>query len=114
MGPIKNLFDGDPNTLIRTAVANPLTLQIDFPAAKQMSGITLRIGGTPSTLDVAVQVPGEDSARTYHQVFGPDPLPRPVSIDFGAPLEVSTLYIKLKNTYDPEPGHVHLWEVNWK
>jgi hypothetical protein len=114
MGPIQNLFDGDPNTLIRTAMANPLILQIDFPAAKQMSGITLRIGGTPSTLDVAVQVTGEDSARTYHQEYGADPLPRPVEIDFGAPLEVSTLYIKLKNTYDPEPGHVHLWEVSWK
>jgi len=114
MGPIGNLFDGDTNTLIRTAAANPLRLQIDFPTVKRMDAIALRIGGTASTLDVYVQVPGEDSARTYHLEVDEDPLPRTVTVHFGVPLEASNIFIKLKNTYDPEPGHVHLWEITWK
>ena len=114
MGPIGNLFDGDLNTLIRSAAANPLKLQIDFPTVQRMDEVSLRIGGTASTLDVYVQVPGEDSARTYHLEFNEDPLPRTISVDFRVPLEARSIFIKLKNTYDPEPGHVHLWEITWK
>ena len=44
MGPLGNLFDGDLNTLIRTAAANPLRLQIDFPTVKRMEEVALRIG----------------------------------------------------------------------
>ena len=114
MGPIGNIFDGNLNSLIRTAAANPLKLQIDFPAPHRMSSLTLNIGGTATTLDVAVQVAGEAAARNYHQQIGEDPLPRPLTVNLGGPLDVTSLFIKLKNTNDPEPGHVHLWEISWK
>jgi len=114
MGQIVNIFDGDLNSLIRTAAANPMKLQIDFPAPLRMSSLTLHIGGTATTLDVAVQVAGEAAARNYHQQIGEDPLPRPLTVNLGGPLDVTGLFIKLKNTNDPEPGHVHLWEISWK
>jgi len=114
MGPISNLFDNDLNTLIRTESANPLKLQIDFPTPHTLNGLTLRIGSTAATLDLAVQVDGENSARTYHQELKEDVLPRPMTVDFGEALNVTSLFIKLKNTNDSEPGHVHLWEIIWK
>jgi hypothetical protein len=114
MGPISNLFDNDLNTLIRTEAANPLKLQIDFPAPHKLTGLILRIGSTASTLDVAVQVAGESSARTYHQELKEDVQLRPMTVDFGEALNVTNLFIKLKNTNDLEPGHVHLWEIIWK
>jgi hypothetical protein len=114
MGAISNLFDNDLNTLIRTESANPLKLQIDFPAPHRLNGLILRIGSTAATLDVAVQAAGENIARTYHQELKEDVQPRPLTVDFGEALNVTSLFIKLKNTNDSEPGHVHLWEIIWK
>ena len=114
MGAISNLFDNDLNTLIRTESANPLKLQIDFPAPHRLNGLILRIGSTAATLDVAVQAAGENIARTYHQELKEDVQPRPLTVDFGEALYVTSLFIKLKNTNDSEPGHVHLWEIIWK
>ncbi len=114
MGPIDNIFDGNVNSLIRTDAANPMKLQIDFPAPQPMSSLTFNIGGTATTLDVAVQVEGEGSARNFHTQVGEEPLPRALSVDLGGTLNVTSLFIKMKNTNDPEPGHVHLWELSWK
>ena len=38
-------------------------------------------------------------------------MPRPLALDFEQELAVRWLEIRLKNTIDPEPGHVHLWEL---
>ena len=43
-----------------------------------------------------------------------NPQPRPLSLDFEGELAVLRLNILLKNTYNDEPAHVHLWEVTFQ
>jgi hypothetical protein len=111
IGEILHAFDGDANTLVRTESANPLVIELTFPAAQQLSGITVRVGGVPTTLRVRAIVAGETGPRSWEQVLPEDPLPRDAAIDFGAPLAIQNLRIEILNTNDPPEAHVHLWEI---
>ena len=114
MGPIANLFDGSLTSLVRTEAANPFKLQIDFPKPHPMASVDFHIGSTATTLELTVQVAGEDKPRIYHQVLPETTVVQTLSVDLGGTLNVTSLYIKLRNTFDAEPGHVHLWEIVWK
>lgn len=59
-------------------------------------------------------VNGESTPHTFHQQVGSGDLQRNLAVDFGGPLEVTSLSLRQKNTDDPEPSHVHLWEITWK
>ncbi len=114
MGEIRHIADSNLNTLVRTKAANPLKLQLDFDSPQRMRALGLHIGGTASTIELTVQVLGEPEPRRLELKLGETPLPRTVELDFGEELAVESLFLRLKNTNDPEPGHVHLWEVGWR
>ncbi len=111
IGQIKNIFDGDLQTFLRTMVSNPLELHIAFDSPRQMKGLLLQIGGEASILDVSVDVAGSNQPSQWRLQVDENPLPRPLSLDFEGELAVLRLNILLKNTYNDEPAHVHLWEV---
>ena len=114
MGEIKHIFDGDLKTFMRTMEANPLLVRIQFPVPKAVHGLVLQIGGTASTLAVVAQVAGETSPRLWNLQVDESPLPRPLEVDFGEALDITSVEIRLSNTHDPEPGHVHLWELGFR
>lgn len=111
MGTINNLFDGDLRSLIRSLEANPLRVTITFQQPRPLSGLDLHIGGGATTLDILVIPVGETSPHPFNLVIDEHPDLRTVTIDFGEQLEVQQLEIQVKNTYNTEPDHVHLWEV---
>lgn len=111
MGSIENIFDGDRETFVRTLAANPLVLRIDFPEPRHMRGLVAQIGGAASILDVAAGIEGETQVFQWRRQVTESPMPRPLALDFEQELAVRWLEIRLKNTIDPEPGHVHLWEL---
>ncbi|WP_299025244.1 glycosyltransferase family 39 protein [uncultured Thermanaerothrix sp.] len=114
MGEIQHAFDGDPTTLIRTYEANPLRIQLGFPAPKIIHALTFRVGGVPTRVTVQVWAPGATEAMVVSQEVGETPLPREMTLTLPAPSEVVRMEIEILNVRDSEPAHVHLWEVRWK
>ena len=112
MGEISHLFDGDPQTFIRSAAANPLLLQFDFPQPVTLGAVDVYIGGAPTNLIVqAYDAEGtllEELTASYPGV----PDPREVSLSFSAPLQAAALHFSIENTDEAEPSHVHVWEIN--
>jgi 4-amino-4-deoxy-L-arabinose transferase-like glycosyltransferase len=113
MGPIQNIFDGDANTLIRTRSANPLVLQIEFSEPQPLRGLTLRIGGNPSRLEVTAEAEGASQMVHWQRKAEETPILRSLELDFEQILPVRRLEIRLENIDAGEPSHVHLWELEY-
>jgi len=111
MGEIGNAFDGDEQSLIRTLEANPMVIELTFPQARRLSGLTARVGGTATRLTVTLIAEGEDHPILYSTKAGSVPEPRLMSIPFDSPVFVHQLKLEIENVDDGEPAHVHLWEV---
>ncbi len=111
VGPIDHAFDGNPDTLIKTSEANPLTIELDFPQPRQLSGVTVRVGSEP--VKVTVYLSTSDNAQPLQlstevgQVNGYKEIP----LDFGTPVMVQSLRLEVLDVLVPEPTNVHVWEI---
>ncbi len=114
MGEIQHAFDGDPTTLIRTYEANPLRVNLFLSTPKVVSRLILRVGGTPTRVAARLWAPEATEPMEVSQEVGETPLPRDVTLDLPAPLEVVRMEIEVFSVRDGEPAHVHLWEVRWQ
>lgn len=112
MGEIQQAFDHDANTLIRTLEANPLILELDLPEARQIDGVSVLVGGTPTSLMVRVRGNVDSGDWVYTDSAGESPKPRQMTIQFDESVWTNHLEIEIKNLNDSEPAHVHLWEMN--
>lgn len=112
MGEIKHIFDGDPDTMIRTLAANPLQLQLDFSAPRLVKALVLRVGSTATTFEVTLRIEGQEKPLVLRQQLEEGTVLRNIEIPVTGERLISQIYIRIKNTNDPEPGHVHLWELS--
>ncbi|NPV76649.1 MAG: hypothetical protein HPY59_09790 [Anaerolineae bacterium] len=114
MGPIDNLFDDDPRTLVRTYEANPLRLEITFDKPRALTGLKARIGGTATIF--SFQLVDSDGKVVYsdQQDVKEAPDPRWLEFTVEPPQDCAQVFIEVKSTYDQEPAHVHLWEVTFE
>jgi hypothetical protein len=110
IGKIEDIFDGDPNTLLRSAEANPLIIQVEFDRPITMRGLDLRIGGGPTDVAIELIIADSDEQFEYLQEYDRVPKPRNVEIDFNDTYAIERIRIEVKNSDDGEPSHVHLWE----
>jgi len=110
-GNIINLFDGNPDTLVKTLEANPLVVELSFPRPIQLGYVTLRTGAEPVEVTVTawdendervaqVVVPGEQ-VSSFKNVVAP----------LGESMAVKRLRIELFDVDAFEPTNVHLWEI---
>lgn len=111
MGEIKHIFDGDPNTLVRTMEANPLQVRIDYVRPQLLSGLQVRIGGVPTEVAVQLQDENGNVLLGIAHYAAESPNPRTLEIDFGRALAARRILIDITSVYEREPAHVHLWEV---
>jgi hypothetical protein len=111
MGEIPNAFDENDDTLIRTAEANPLVLEMYLNEVRQVSGVELIIGATLAqvTVSVAPELGAEPIVFTQ-EVEGFLDQPG-VSVDFGPSVPAAFIRLEIKDLRQGDPGHVHLWEV---
>jgi 4-amino-4-deoxy-L-arabinose transferase-like glycosyltransferase len=114
LGQITDVFDGNPETFIRTKEANPLTLDLIFPTERFISGISLRVGGIPTRITVQIFAKDHWLSRTYSRELGPIFANRDVNFDFGETISVDELILKVERMDLTEPIQVHLWEVELK
>jgi hypothetical protein len=111
MGEIGAAFDGNLDSLVRTMEANPFVVDLTFPQARPLQGLTVRVGGAPTTLTVRVTPLGSDTAEVYTAKVDSSIDVRDLTINFRAPLNAQHLLIQVRNTNDQEPAHVHVWEI---
>jgi hypothetical protein len=114
MGPIGNIFDNNPGSLIRSLEANPLTIEMEFPEPRPVKGVTVRIGGTTTHVTAILTAEDQDSPITFEDEFVVSPYTRDVSLDFSQTWMLTKLRLEVKSVYDGEPAHVHIWEVTLK
>jgi len=110
MNEIGHVFDGDPTSLIRTLETNPLRLVLTFPEPISMSGVILRIGGTPTQITVTTFLNDtllQALTESYDKHLGV----HDVSLSFDQAYTVNRVEIAVLNIHDGEIAHVHLWEV---
>jgi len=113
MGELFNLFDGDLNTVTRTLFANPYLINITFPAPTLRSGISIRVGGTPTRVSVDLFTEDSDTPLHFEQQKGETADPRELVIDFGTIYPIVKANIQVLSINNQEPAHVHIWEVTF-
>ncbi|HLF88918.1 MAG TPA: hypothetical protein VI451_08250 [Anaerolineales bacterium] len=111
IGDISNVFDGNDETVIRTAEANPLVVEFFLPETRQVNGLELIIGATK--VQITVQLFPEFGAEPV--VFNQELegfLESPnVVMEFGEAVPALVIRVEIKDLHQSEPGHVHLWEI---
>lgn len=114
MGSIKNVFDGNLDTLIRTLEANPLRLEIDLPEQRKVNGMEVHIGGTATKVTIELQDEDGEELLALSKTAMAEPDSRTLSFNLKVPLQVSHIRLAVDSINDSEPAHVHLWEVSLK
>jgi 4-amino-4-deoxy-L-arabinose transferase-like glycosyltransferase len=108
-GDLNSLFDGSPDTLIKTRGINPLVVGLEFPTPVRLSGITARVGSEPVKITVVTQ--GEEKEREYSVQMGAMGPYKNVPIVFSEIEKISSLRFTLQDIDEPETSYVHLWEI---
>jgi hypothetical protein len=115
IAPIDNVFDGKLDSLIKTSEVNPLLINMEFTAVRQISSLTAHVGS--ETVDITVVLTGEDGAPlgtfTQRGENGSVDGYKDVTIDFGGVKLVKKLHFEMLDTYAPNPSPVHLWEITF-
>jgi len=110
MGVIGSAFDSDNATVIRTLEANPFVIELVFQESTPIKRVTLRIGGT--TTATTLYIESDDGSHIIMNGHASEEShPRDVVINLTKPTLTTFLRIEIESVYDPEPAHVHLWEV---
>ena len=114
-GDVRNVFDGNPDTLIKTSGANPLVVEVEFPAGRQLTSVTARVGS--EAVELTVRIDAEDGAgeKRYTQAAGGGNQPyKNVRVELGGVQTVKKLRFELLDPLAPEPSIVHLWGLSFQ
>ena len=112
-GELKNIFDGDPYTLMRGLEANPFIVQIEFPTSRHLTGLDL----TTATMDdftvtIKVYGQGSDTPVVYEQNFKNLPSDPTTSFNFDkGPENATKIVVEIKHNTLEDPTHIHIREL---
>ncbi|MDP3721539.1 MAG: hypothetical protein Q8R09_03685, partial [Anaerolineaceae bacterium] len=102
--------DGD--SLIRTLDTNPMRLEIRPVEALALNQVSIRIGGTASTVTIRL-IPADGSAEQVLVKQAPESNDlRDIVFTLDKSVMVEQINIEILNLHDGERAHVHLWEVS--
>jgi hypothetical protein len=114
IGPIQNVFDGDPQTLIRTADVNPAVIEIEFSPPRTISGVRVTTGSMDVTLTAEVAIGGDARPGRYSGTFTELPADPTVEIDFDQPYLVTRLRLEIKDPRASDRANIHVREIELK
>jgi 4-amino-4-deoxy-L-arabinose transferase-like glycosyltransferase len=108
-GDLNSLFDGNPDTLVKTQGINPMVIELEFAQPVMLSGVIARVGA--EAVEIGVDIQGDGFARNYTVQAGEHGPYKNVPVDFGSAQKVVLLRFTLRDRYAPETSFVHLWEL---
>lgn len=111
LGTIAHIFDGDNATPMRTLEANPLEIMIDFPEPIELSKMTALVGSPATRLTVVIRLFESGEELTFSETVSSSEQIRPITIDFRSTYQINQMTVWVESIYEPEPTHIHLWEL---
>jgi hypothetical protein len=114
VGPIQNVFDGDPQTLIRTADANPAVIEIEFSPPRTFSGVRVTTGSMDVALTAEVAIGGDARPGRYSGTFTELPPDPTVELDFDQPYAVTRLRLEIKDPHAGDRANIHVRDIELK
>ncbi len=113
VGQIKEVFDGDAFTLVRTLVDNPFFLEMTFPAPRRLTGLTLTTGTLDFNLLIKLYTDENAEPIIFTHDFihqGADPT---VDLPFDpAPSQpITKIRIEVKDLGAAGDAHIHIREI---
>jgi hypothetical protein len=114
VGPIQNIFDGDPQTLIRTADVNPAVIEIEFSPPRTLSGVRVSTGSMEVALTAEVSIGGDTRPGRYSGTFTELPADPTVELDFDQPYAITRLRLEIKDPRATDRANIHVREIEFK
>ena len=112
-GSIQDLFDGDPETMARTAGINPAVLELDFGQPVWLTGLSLATGSMDLGVTIRVFAGEGTIPGRYDEVFtGLPPDPTLDLVLEPPPGRVHRLTIEIRDLNGPATSRVHLREIS--
>ena len=111
IGEPGHLFDGDPHTLARTFESNPAVVQLEFPAPRMISGVSVIIGSTEAEISAVLQPDSQAEPLELTKIFRGTIEQPEVIFDFDDALQTRSLHLEIRDLHQAEPGNVHIWEL---
>lgn len=111
IGEIKNLFDGDEFSLTRTMEANPFVVELAFPEARTISGITAITGAENIRLEIIITLPGGIETITYSYSYEGSVESPEFNFSFPETHQVENIRLEFWDLTEEIPAHIHVWEI---
>lgn len=111
IGVPANLFDSSRVSLVRTAAANPLVVELIFPQPRRLHGVLLLLGAEPIKVTVILNPDGGGQRAAYSLQTEISDSMKEARVDFDGAHLVSSLRLEVLDEEAGEPAHVHLWEI---
>ena len=113
VGTVKNLFDHDTFTLVRTEVDNPFFIEMTFPTPRRLTGLALTTGTLDYELTVRLYTDPNSAPQVYTHTYtnlGPDPT---IDFNFDPPPSgpVEKLRIEVKDIRTSGDAKIHVREI---
>ncbi|MCI0520121.1 MAG: glycosyltransferase family 39 protein [Chloroflexi bacterium] len=114
MGLPDYMFDGDSFTLMRGMEANPFILELEFPEARRISGITADFGLVNVKLTAILYSQDQAAPSIFNSTFLNATGAPLVEMNFaGAPARVSKIRLEIFNTLSGETANIHIRELTF-
>lgn len=113
MGDVYQLFDQDPRTVTRTDASNPYEVELIFPKAHEISGISLVTGSAFVEITVDLYAQNGEIMRVNDTFRGSVDQPE-VSLMVEPAVVTQHVSIQVRDKAHDEPAHVHLWEITFE
>jgi hypothetical protein len=112
MGSSQDMFDNDVYTLMRGLEANPLVVELNFPGALSLSGVTSYLGKLDAAITATVTLEGSPTPLTFSGVFPDAEDSQALTIAFdGGPYRVTTLRLEYLERQPGDQVHIHIREI---
>jgi 4-amino-4-deoxy-L-arabinose transferase-like glycosyltransferase len=112
IGRLEDLFDGNPETLVRGATANPLVLEFRFPEPRVIERVKVHTSDMDLTLKVIATPADGGEDRTAESTYRD--LPDEPRIDLplpGGPLAVARLRVEILDLAPRIEEHIHVRDL---
>lgn len=111
IGQIERAFDGNLDTIIRTAEANPAVVEITFSIPHQVCGVSVAIRST--TLEITARLHLFDDAEPlkFLELFTASGEHPEAILGFGDCYQVRRMVIEVRDPTQGEPANIHIWEI---
>ncbi|HPH96354.1 MAG TPA: hypothetical protein PKW33_07050 [Anaerolineaceae bacterium] len=110
-GEISQMFDNNPETLVRTQEANPMLVAIQFSEPQSMNRIIFRFGANSARLTAYIKPVGQAEWVKFETQADHASDVREVPLDLEQTWQVSEMKLEILSLEEGEIGHVHVWDV---